>query len=270
MQGNIVRGKRLLQGLRPHVDGHRVVELEPSELERFHALGAMVHEPCVSERRRGRGNEPCSLWQHHSMQDPPLLLRQGKPDDALIIGVLGTQVSLDTYATNGIRPLLAREVRAHFSTEAIAALLASPCKRFVLAEREGHLVGFVQLGLGQRHALVEADSAVEVERLFVQARFKNQGVGKALVAAAAAQARDSGARSLWLTAWVGNTDALIWYRRQGWLERGETDYVFEDEHFENRLFELPLGVVALTQSADARMSLVQGDDAGGLGHAAGG
>ncbi len=174
------------------------------------------------------------------MQKSPLLLRQGSPDDALVIGVLGTQVSLDTYATQGIRPLLAREVLAHFSTEAIASLLAQHQTRFLLAELEGHLIGFVQLGFGERHELVVADPAVEVERLFVQARFKGQGVGKALIAAASAQARASGALSLWLTAWVGNTDALAWYRRQGWLERGSTDYVFEDEHFENRLFELLL------------------------------
>jgi len=180
------------------------------------------------------------LWQHADMQDSPLLLRHATPDDALVIGVLGTQVSLDTYATQGVRPLLAREVLAHFSTDAIASLLAQPHTRFVLAEREGHLVGFAQLGFGERHELVLADRAVEVERLFVQARFKGQGIGKALIGAAAAQARASGAGSLWLTAWVGNTDALVWYQRQGWLERGQTDYVFEDEHFENRLFELPL------------------------------
>jgi diamine N-acetyltransferase len=174
------------------------------------------------------------------MQLSPLHLRSGTPEDALVIGVLGTQVSLDTYATQGIRPLLAREVLAHFSTEAIASLLAQPHTRFVLAEREGHLIGFVQLGFGQAHALVLAKTAVEVERLYVQARFKGQGVGKALVGAAAAQAAASGARALWLTAWVGNTDALAWYRRQGWQERGSTDYVFEDEHFENSLFELPL------------------------------
>lgn len=174
------------------------------------------------------------------MQLSPLLLRQATPEDALIIGVLGTQVSLDTYATQGIRPLLAREVLAHFSTEAIAALLAQPHTRFILAEHEGHLIGFAQLGFGEPDPLVSAHPAVEVERLFVQARFKSQGVGKALIAAAASQAIASGARSLWLTAWVGNHDAIAWYRRQGWLERGTTDYVFEDEQFENLLFELAL------------------------------
>jgi ribosomal protein S18 acetylase RimI-like enzyme len=168
------------------------------------------------------------------------VLRDATPEDALLIGVLGSQVFLDTYATAGIRPLLAREVRAHFSTDTIAALLARPQTRFVLAEREGHLVGFVQLAFGARQALVAADPAVEVQRLYVHARFNGQGVGKALIGAAAERAAAAGARALWLTAWVGNTHALAWYRRQGWRERGSTDYVFENERFENRVFEWPL------------------------------
>jgi ribosomal protein S18 acetylase RimI-like enzyme len=168
------------------------------------------------------------------------LLRDARPEDALVIGVLATQVFLDTYATAGVRPALAREVLAHFSTEAINALLAQPQTRFVLAEREGHLLGFVQLGFGARHALVVAEPAAEVQRLYVQARFNGQGVGKALIGAAAARAVAAGARALWLTAWVGNAHALAWYRRQGWQERGSTDYVFENERFENRVFERPL------------------------------
>jgi diamine N-acetyltransferase len=180
-----------------------------------------------------------AAWQHRSM-DTPVLLRDATPDDALLIGVLGTQVSLDTYATAGISPLLAREVREHFNTEPIAALLARRDTRFVLAERQANLVGFVQLAFGARHALVAAERAVEIDRLYVQAPFKGQGIGKALVAAAAERARAWGAQALWLTAWVGNEAALAWYRRQGWRELGSTDYVFENERFENRVFERAL------------------------------
>lgn len=168
------------------------------------------------------------------------VLRDATAEDALVLGVLGTQVFLDTYATRGIRPLLAREVREHFSTRALAALLAQASTRFVLAEREGHLIGFAQLGFGAQQPLVRAEPVAELQRLYVQQGFKGQGVGKALVAAAAARAAAWGAQALWLTAWVGNQQALDWYRRQGWRELGSTDYVFEDERFENRVFSMAL------------------------------
>jgi diamine N-acetyltransferase len=209
--------------------------------------GRLREQPATACRPRARNaalGAPAPLadvvppsWQHRGMD---IVLRDATAEDALVIGVLGTQVFLDTYATRGIRPLLAREVREHFSTDAVAALLARPHTRFVLAESVGHLIGFVQLGLGERQALVAAEPAAELQRLYVQARFNGLGVGKALAGAAAAHAAAWGAQALWLTAWVGNQHALGWYRRQGWRELGSTDYVFEDERFENRVFSRAL------------------------------
>jgi hypothetical protein len=43
--------------------------------------------------------------------------RAATASDALCIGVLATQVFLDTYATDGIRPSLAREVLEQFQQE---------------------------------------------------------------------------------------------------------------------------------------------------------
>lgn len=71
-------------------------------------------------------------------------LRVADANDALCIAVAGTQVFLDTYAPDGIRPTLAREVLDHFSTAAVAALLRDPATTFVVAESSGHLLGFVQ------------------------------------------------------------------------------------------------------------------------------
>ena len=64
------------------------------------------------------------------------------------LGVLGTQVYLDTYATIGIRPTIAREVQAAFSTARVESLLAQPAVRWIVAECEAHLIGFTQLTLG--------------------------------------------------------------------------------------------------------------------------
>ena len=41
--------------------------------------------------------------------------RVARPIDALCVGVLATQVFLDTYATAGLRPDLAREALANYS-----------------------------------------------------------------------------------------------------------------------------------------------------------
>lgn len=171
---------------------------------------------------------------------PALSLRPATAADLASLRALATQVFLDTYATDGIRAAVAREVEQAFSFAALQAELERADSRILLAEHAEHLVAFAQLGVGVGHALVGDATATELARLYVQAPFQRRGVGRRLLAAAEALARAEGSATLWLTAWVGNARALAFYRSQGYRELGSTIHTFEDEGFENRLFAKPL------------------------------
>jgi diamine N-acetyltransferase len=162
--------------------------------------------------------------------------RRANSSDALCLSALATQVFLETYATEGIRPWLAREVQEHLSPPALTELLAKPSTEFLLAERSGHLIAFAQLAYSESHPLVVSERPAELERLYVQSPFTSRGVGTALLQHAEARAVEHGAGTLWLTAWIGNHKALRFYSRQGYRELGSTSYTFEDQSFENRLF----------------------------------
>ena len=162
--------------------------------------------------------------------------RQALPADALCIGVLGMQVFLDTYATEGIRPSLAREVLDGLLPEVIEEVIDVPGSRFIVAETKGHMVAFAQLGLQANHELVPFSQAAELQRLYVQEPFTGRGLGTTLLQQAEASAASSGATALWLTAWVGNERALAFYRRRGYEQAGTTQFVLQDEQYENLLY----------------------------------
>jgi GNAT superfamily N-acetyltransferase len=176
-------------------------------------------------------------------------LRAAVDSDALCIGVLATQVFLDTYATDGIRPSIAREVLEYFSPAAVSALLSAPGTRFIVAERAGHMIGFAQLTLGSSHELVSTRPTAELKRLYVQERFAGCGVGTALLRAAEALAAGEGAVTLWLTVWAGNHKALAFYARRGYKDLGVASYVFESEPYETRVFAKALHDTADTREA---------------------
>ena len=161
--------------------------------------------------------------------------RAATPADALCIGVLATQVFLDTYATSGIRAGIAREVTELLSTASIAALLADADRRFVVAEIDRHLIGFIQLHLRCGIDGPAADAA-KVERLYVQERFAARGVGTVLLAHGEAVAAAAGAARVWLSVWAGNDRALAFYPRRGYRDDGPTTYTFEGDTYENRRF----------------------------------
>ncbi|MFZ6641369.1 GNAT family N-acetyltransferase [Undibacterium sp. TC4M20W] len=166
---------------------------------------------------------------------PPVYIRPATQDDALCLSVLATQVFLDTYATTGIRPAIAREVLQSFSIAAIATLLDLPGTFFHVAESDGHLLGFSQITVGRRQELVSAICPAELDRLYVQEPFTRMRLGSQLLHAAETSAASHGADLMWLTPWAHNARALQFYAKQNYADIGRTSFLMDGEAHENRV-----------------------------------
>ncbi len=175
-------------------------------------------------------------------QAHPLTVRNAVASDALCIAALGLQVFLDTYATEGIRTALAREALEAFSPENVASLLGTPGVMLLIADYNGHMVGFAQLALNTAHDLIVSPHACELQRLYVQERFTGKGVGARLLTQAERRAHAEGASLLWATVWVENQRALGFYPRQGYQHLGSPPYTFQGETHGNALFAKRLPV----------------------------
>jgi GNAT superfamily N-acetyltransferase len=162
--------------------------------------------------------------------------RAATPADALCVGVLAMQVYLDTYASAGIRPDIARDVLADYTPEAYARRLAQPETSTMLAERAGHLLGFAELHLNRPCPVSDIACTVELDRLYLQRHVHRQGIGAALLHQAEAMAQQHGAGGLWLTAWSGNANALGFYPSQGYRAVGTAPHWIEGIAYENVVF----------------------------------
>jgi GNAT superfamily N-acetyltransferase len=169
-------------------------------------------------------------------------LRTAAPDDAICLSVLATQVFLDTYATQGIRPEIAREVMDAYSQAVFGAAINHHGTRLVVAEYANHMVGFAQVTLAARHALAPAGTQAELLRLYVQEPFTGAKVGTQLLVRAEALAASAGASVLWLTPGVHNHRALAFYSGRGYADYGLTYFNLQGESHENRVLAKAVGV----------------------------
>jgi GNAT superfamily N-acetyltransferase len=128
------------------------------------------------------------------------------------------QLLLDAHSSNmalGLSAPLTRERAADEWRRTGAAL--SPDARVLLgALDDGVVVGSVHLARG--HAENGAHRA-EIQRLAVRADRRGDGIGAALLDAAAERARRAGITLLWLTTHAG-TDSDSFYVRRGWTRVG--------------------------------------------------
>jgi len=154
-------------------------------------------------------------------------LRPGTLSDAPMVAALATYVFLDTYASEGLRDDLAREVFNGYSQPAFAARLGAEGMSFVLAVADDHVVGFAEVAEPRACPVASVTARRELVRLYVHPRFQGSGVGSALLAAAEADG------PVWLTAWSRNANALAFYAARGYARLGTVPYAVEDRVYEN-------------------------------------
>ena len=155
----------------------------------------------------------------------------------MCIGLLSMQVFLDTYATAGVRPDLAREAMAQYSPSQFEQRLSDENRLFILAEIGEGLVGFAEMNTLPSSPPIGNDArrGLELVRLYVQPSAQRAGFGRRLLRECELACERSGCGVLWLTAWSGNTRALTFYQTLGYVDLGRSTYTFEGNTYENRV-----------------------------------
>jgi diamine N-acetyltransferase len=163
-----------------------------------------------------------------------LRIRSGRPGDANRIAVLAVQVWLHTYATDGISDETAHYILSEFTPETYLQALSEPVTHFFVAEYGENLVGLAVVKSGVS-CPTGASSAVELQTLYVQEHHIGRGVGKSLLQAAEAKAREQSESPLWLKVNAKNARAIAFYARQGYSKVGTTYFVLGEGHHENHV-----------------------------------
>lgn len=163
----------------------------------------------------------------------PMLIRPARFEDARNLAALAIQVWLHTYATEGLRDALSAFVLEAFTPETFLARMEDPQRQLLVAEHNGHLVGYAELDFEAPREDVPG-VRTELATLYVQEHFAGQGIGKRLLEACAEEAqRRTGSAAYWLSVYHGNANAIAFYHKQGFTERGAFDFEFGGERHRN-------------------------------------
>jgi len=122
--------------------------------------------------------------------------------------------------TRLLQELFAVETEFEFNEEkqrcGLEMVLDSPNAGIWVADRRGRVVGMVTVQLVASTA--EGAYSGWLEDLVVSSAYRRRGLGRALLKSAVNWAKDRGASRIQLLADSRNVPALIFYRRQEWLQ----------------------------------------------------
>jgi diamine N-acetyltransferase len=149
-----------------------------------------------------------------------LTFRRATAADAAAYSALARQLATDTFAQHNDPDDFALYLRETYGVARQAAEIAGPDSVVLLAELEGEIAGYAYLKRGRPPACVTGASPVEISRFYVAGRWHGRGVAQALMRRTAEEAREWGARTVWLGVWEQNHRGRAFYAKCGYEEVG--------------------------------------------------
>lgn len=150
-------------------------------------------------------------------------LRLCAPGDEEALSLVGQATFLESFAGTFDGGDILLHCRNQHAPAIYEQWLKSPSCRVYTAEMApgGAPVGYIVLDAATLPVPAPRDTDFEIKRIYLLHRFQGRGIGRALMNQAVAAARQCSRKRLLLGVYARNTQAIGFYRSQGFEQIGE-------------------------------------------------
>lgn len=92
---------------------------------------------------------------------------------------------------------------------------------FLIAEKEGKILGYTKIVRYSSDVAVTAKRPVQLQRMYVDKHYHRNGIGKAMLKKVSAMAKEYGHDKMWLNVGLENGKAISFYERFGFKKIGK-------------------------------------------------
>ena len=169
-------------------------------------------------------------------------IRRAGPGDENALALVGQATFLETFA--GVldgTAIIEHCAKAHSAQQYRHWLSGQEAAVWLAEVTPGKTpVGYVVVA---RPELPNADPSrdLELKRIYLLGRYQGGGAGKRLLGQAVDYAKSAGAARLLLGVYTGNTAALGFYRRQGFVNFAERQFNVGGQTYDDHVLSLMLG-----------------------------
>jgi GNAT superfamily N-acetyltransferase len=155
----------------------------------------------------------------------PHVIRPAVEDDAAPLSAFAEQTFRDTFGAFNTARDLDLHCGRYFTPSAQRREILDPEACTLLLERDKALIGYAQIGRGAAPPCVRGAKPIELRRFYVLKSWHGAGLGRDLMTAVFARCIALGADAVWLGVWERNPRAIGFYRKWGFAEVGEHEFV---------------------------------------------
>jgi ribosomal protein S18 acetylase RimI-like enzyme len=149
--------------------------------------------------------------------------------EAEMLQQIARQTFLESFAESNTEQNMKQYIQESFAIPKLAAELNNPDSEFYFAMLKNQPIGYMKVNLRGAQTELYNSRAVELERIYVLKSHQGQKIGQLLFSKALDIAREAKAPFLWLGVWEHNTNAIGFYKRQGFTEFDSHQFKLGDD-----------------------------------------
>ncbi len=186
-----------------------------------------------------------------------VVIRKGVPEDAAALAEFGWRTFAESFAAQNDPQAMAEYLSENYSTSRQSAELSSPDVLTLLAELDGHLIGYAQVRRNPPPTDYSLPDPLELHRIYIDSPYHGSGVAQRLMAAVLSTAPALGGRTLWLSVWEQNPRAIHFYAKYGFQDLGSKDFWLGNERQTDRLMAISIEATEMENPQTFKAAVVQ-------------
>lgn len=173
--------------------------------------------------------------------------------DALRVSILLKTVYIEAYGTEGITFEFANFIEKRFAPQYVEQIIREQPEQLTVAYFKGNPVGVAAITF-ESTCSIKKTPVPELDKLYILRRFYGQGIGGGLLTAVEQKVVKKGYQGLNLEVYHKNERAIAFYRREGFITIGETDFPMEVNTYKNLVMHKSLRLAITRRQGDIRPS----------------
>jgi diamine N-acetyltransferase len=116
-----------------------------------------------------------------------------------------------------------------FNLKQLAKELSTISSQFFFIYLNHEVAGYIKVNTQEAQSENMGEDSLEIERIYIRAKFQKLGLGKDLMNKAIEVAVEQGKNKIWLGVWEKNENAIAFYKKSGFVPAGSHSFYMGDE-----------------------------------------
>jgi ribosomal protein S18 acetylase RimI-like enzyme len=150
-------------------------------------------------------------------------------EDLQLLQEISRETFDETFREQNSPEIMIAYLDKAFNVEQLEKELSNPSSQFFFVYFKNEVAGYLKLNTNDAQSEEMGEEALEIERIYIRSKFQKHGLGKYLINKAIEMATEQSKKKVWLGVWEKNENAIVFYKKMGFVQTGEHSFFMGDE-----------------------------------------